>query len=337
MSENVLLLNGTDLLNAWDGSIDGVVDAVQRAFVSYANGSVLFPEKSSLIFNEKVQDRINCMPAAVKDMHRAGVKWVSVFPENPSLRGLPNVGGIMVLSDTDTGQTLSLMDAGVLTALRTSAVDALAARYLAPEGFDSLALIGTGEQAFYHARFLAPEGSGTTVRVSGRNPRHTARLKERLHSVGINAIDFGSDMAAAVSGSGIVVTAISGQAPVLKSDWVDSGMLYCHVGGWEDEFEVAKKADAIVCDDWEALKHRGSPTIARMYAQGLLTDKDIYANLTDIVAGNKPGRVSPNQFIYFNAIGLSFVDVAVADWLYCSALRRKLGSEHCFINASEIG
>lgn len=337
MGNNVLLLNGTDLLNAWDGSIDGVVDAVRRAFVSYANGSVLFPEKSSLIFNEKVQDRINCMPAAVKDMHRAGVKWVSVFPENPSLRGLPNVGGIMVLSDTDTGQTLSLMDAGVLTALRTSAVDALAARYLAPEGFDSLALIGTGEQAFYHARFLAPGGSGTTVRVSGRNPRHTARLVKRLLNVGINAIDFGSDMATAVSGSGVVVTAISGQAPVLKSDWIDSGMLYCHVGGWEDEFEVAKKADAIVCDDWDALKHRGSPTIARMYVQGLLTDKDIYANLTDIVIGNKPGRVSPDQFIYFNAIGLSFIDAAVADWLYGRSMQLEIGSWFDFLSKDESG
>ena len=89
----------------------------------------------------------------------------------------------------------------------------------------------------------------------------------------------------------IIVTAISGQAPVLKARDVRAGMLYIHVGGWEDEYGVALKADKIVCDDWNASKHR-TQTICRMYKEGLLKDKDIYADLAEIIAGQKKGRES---------------------------------------------
>ena len=64
---------------------------------------------------------------------------------------------------------------------------------------------------------------------------------------------------------------------------------YIHVGGWEDEYGVALKADKIVCDDWNASKHR-TQTICRMYKEGLLKDKDIYADLAEIIAGQKKGR-----------------------------------------------
>lgn len=58
---------------------------------------------------------------------------------------------------------------------------------------------------------------------------------------------------------------------LLKADAVKNGTYYCHVGGWEDEYAVPQKATKIVCDDWHSLKHRGSPTIARMYKDGLLS------------------------------------------------------------------
>ena len=69
--------------------------------------------------------------------------------------------------------------------------------------------------------------------------------------------------------------------------------------GWEDEYGVAQKADKIVCDDWEVVKHR-SQTLCRMYKDGLLKDSDIYANLSELIAGTKPGRENDNEFIYFS-------------------------------------
>ena len=325
VSETTLLLSRSEVHEAWGGDVDGLVGAVEAGFRAYAAGEVILPDKASQVFDKETQDRINCMPSTVRTLGVAGVKWVSVFPENPSLRGLRNVGGAMVLSSIQDGSTLCVMDASMLTALRTAAVDTLAARYLAKRETSSLALVGTGEQAAYHARLLAAAGSGVAVRVSGRTAAHADSLASALATEGLDAESFGSDMAAAVGGADIIVTAISGQEPVLKADWIRGGALYCHVGGWEDEYAVARRADMIVCDDWHSLKHRGSPTIARMCDEGLLCDEDVYANLAEIVMGEKAGRSDDGQFIYFNAIGLSFVDVAVASWILGRARANGLG------------
>lgn len=325
-----LLLTRSDLREAWGGDVVGIVDAVEGAFRAYAEGQVILPEKASQVFDQETQDRINCMPSTVRTLGLAGVKWVSVFPENPAKRGLRNVGGTMVLSSIEDGQTVAVVDASMLTAIRTAAVDALALRWLGKSETCSVALVGTGEQAAYHARMLAPAGSGIEVRVSGRTMAHADALADELRAEGLDAESFGLDMARAVGGADVVVTAISGQAPVLRAEWITSGTLYCHVGGWEDEYAVPKKADMIVCDDWHALKHRGSPTIARMYAEGLLSDEEIYGSLAEIVMGDKLGRASDDQLVYFNAIGLSFVDVSVAAWLLGRARDRGLGREFDF-------
>ncbi len=325
-----VLLSRSELMKAWGGDVEDLVDAVEYGFREYAAGRVILPEKASQVFNEATQDRINCMPSTVRELGLAGVKWVSVFPENPILRNMRNVGGAMVLSSIEDGSTVAVIDASMLTALRTAAVDALASRYLAKADVKSVALVGTGEQAAFHARLLAPAGSGVEVRVSGRTASHADSLAEALRSEGIEASSFGSDMAGAVRRADTVVTAISGQEPVLKADWLEGGALYCHVGGWEDEYAVAKRADTIVCDNWHALKHRGSPTLARMYMKGLLEDEDVSADLHEIVTGERPGRLSDSQFIYFNAIGLSFADVCVAAWLFERAKARGLGTTFDF-------
>jgi hypothetical protein len=128
----------------------------------------------------------------------------------------------------------------------------------------------------------------------------------------------------AVQGADIIITAISGQEPILKADWIKEGAFYSHVGGYEDEFAVAEKADKIVCDDWNAVKHR-TQTVSRMFKQGLLQDSDIHANLYEIVAGQKPGREHDEEFIYYNGVGMSYVDVALANWMYKKAKKQGYG------------
>ena len=89
------LISRSTLKAAWDKErdIDGLLTAVENAFLSFGKGEVILPSKSSQIFDEATQDRINCMSATVLPLGLSGVKWVSVFPENPSKRSIPNVGG----------------------------------------------------------------------------------------------------------------------------------------------------------------------------------------------------------------------------------------------------
>jgi ornithine cyclodeaminase/alanine dehydrogenase-like protein (mu-crystallin family) len=131
---------------------------------------------------------------------------------------------------------------------------------------------------------------------------------------------------AAMAEADILVTATSAQAPLLKAEWMKPGTFYSHIGGWEDEYAVAKQCDKIVCDDWETVKHR-TQTLSRMYKDGQLSDDEIHGNLDELVAGEKPGRESPDERVYFNAVGLSYVDVAIAWAMYQRATEHGFGQQ----------
>ena len=84
-------------------------------------------------------------------------------------------------------------------------------------------------------------------------------------------------------------------------------------------------ADKIVCDDWETVKHR-TQTVSRCYKDGVITDSDIYGNLIDVLAGDKPGRENEEEFIYFDAVGLAYVDVSIANAMFEKAKAAGVGN-----------
>ena len=167
-----------------------------------------------------------------------------------------------------------------------------------------------------------------TCNVASR--KHTTEvdfINELSQSIkDVSFVDCYGDYSKAVENADIIVTAISAQAPLLKANAINKGCLYIHVGGWEDEYAVAQKASKIVCDDWEASKHR-SQTISRMYKEGLLKDSDIYANLSEIIQGVKLGRENDEEIIYFNSVGLSFIDLNFANEIYKQAQKMHLGEK----------
>ena len=84
-------------------------------------------------------------------------------------------------------------------------------------------------------------------------------------------------------------------------------------------------ADKIVCDDWETVKHR-TQTVSRCYKDGVITDANIYGNLIDVLSGEKAGRENDEEFIYFDAVGLAYVDVSIANAMYEKAKNAGLGT-----------
>lgn len=222
------------------------------------------------------------------------------------------------------------MDGTLITALRTACMGAIGAKYLARKDSHTYGTIGSGEQAKAHfiaIKQMFPQIDTCYVAsrsVKGEN-QFIDIMKKKYPDV--DFIPCNSDYEKTAQNADIIVTAVSCQEPLLKADAVKKGTYYCHVGGWEDEYAVPKKATKIVCDDWNSLKHRGSPTIARMYKEGLLKDSDIYANIADIIDGTKPGRENYDEICYFNSIGLSFVDVSVAYSFYKKVLNNSPGKD----------
>lgn len=326
----IKLISEKDIIDSGCINYNSIINTIENAFKEYVNGRIMLPDKISQIFDESTQDRINCMPSTLFDEGICGVKWVSVFPRNPHSFGIPNVSGLIVLSEIERGYPFAVIDGTLITALRTACMGAIGAKYLAKSDSCTYGTIGTGIQAQMHFRFikhLFP--SINTCYISSRTQESEERFAHIFEAEypDVTFVKCNSDYSKASINTDIIVTAVSCQKPLLKAEAIKEGAYYCHVGGWEDEYAVPLKADKIVCDDWYSLKHRGSPTLAKMYEQGKLNDSDIYGNIGELICGIKPGRESEKEFNYFNAIGLSFVDVAVAYSFYKKVLEFGRGIE----------
>ena len=324
----IRILTQEDLMRSGCLDYSEALEVVEDAFVKYAKGDVIFPDKVSVVFNKESQNRINCLPAGIISENVYGMKWVYVYPENPKKFHKPNLSAVYLLSELTTGFPIAFMEGSMCSSMRTACVGALAAKYLAKKNSQKIGFIGAGEQAKAH--FLALKQVLPKLKVCNVSSRTTESAElfikqmKQYHN-DVSFVNCKNDYESSVKDADIIVTAISGQEQILKADWVKKGCFYCHVAGLEDEFSVAQKADKIVCDKWDAVKHR-TQTISQMYQKGILKDTDIYADLHELVLGEKNGRESEDEFIYFNSVGLSFVDVALANWMFKKAVRKELGT-----------
>ncbi len=316
-----------DLLGAGCLDITMAIGAAESAMKAYDAGDVLFPEKIVQIFNDETQERINCLPATFKNQKICGVKWVSVFPPNPVKFGIQNLSAVIILSEIEHGFPIAFMEGTLCSNIRVGTMGAIAAKHLARKDSETIGFIGAGEQAKMHLiamKTVLP--ALKECRVAAKSPEEERQFLREMQPIvpDVKIIPTNSDLEKSITGADVIVTATSAQAPLLKAKWMKEGCFYSHVGGWEDEFDVAKACSKIICDDWETVKHR-TQTLSRMYKDGQLTDASLYANLIDLVTERKPGRTNDQEKIYFNAVGLAYVDVAIAFAMYLRAEEAGMG------------
>jgi alanine dehydrogenase len=252
------------------------------------------------------------MPAWRSGRH-LGVKLVTVFPGNVDRR-LPAVSAAYILMDANTGAVRALIDGGELTARRTAAASALAARYLARPDAASLLVIGTGRIARQLAQFhVALRPSLTTVRVWGRSPARAAALVEDLAGAGI-AASVADELAGAVAASDIVSTATLASQPLVLGRWVRPGTHVDLVGGYtpamrEADDGLIAKASVFVDTREGALSEAGD--VAAPLASGILR-ADSVVDLGDLCRGTHPGRRRPDEITVFKSVGAALEDLAAA-------------------------
>ncbi len=313
-----LFLSQEDLLQAGCLDIRLAMSAAENAMLAFEKNDILFPEKVVQIFNEDTQERINCLPATLLPEKICGAKWVSVFPFNPEKYGQQNLSAVFILSEIEKGYPIAFMDGTLCSNMRVGAMGGIAAKHFARPDSRSIAFIGAGEQAKMHLIAMKTVFPGLEeCRVSAKYDHEEQQFIDEMATL-FRDMRFSAahtNAQRAIEGADILVTATSAQAPLLKAAWIKPGTFYSHIGGWEDEYDVARQCDKIVCDDWETVKHR-TQTLSRMYKDGQLSDEDIYADLVEVVSGAKEGRETPEERAYFNAVGLAYVDVAIAYAMY---------------------
>ncbi len=307
-----------DFLQAGCLDMRMAMSTAETAMLAFEANKIIFPDKIVQIFNDDTQDRINCLAATLLSEKICGVKWVSVFPSNPIKYGVQNLSAVIILSEIERGFPIAFMEGTICSNMRVGAIGGIAAKHFARQDSRSVAFIGVGEQAKMH--LIALKTAVPAIEECRLSAKYDHEEKQFIDEMGpifpdIRFSATKTNMQKAIEGADIIVTATSAQAPLLKAEWMKPGTFYSHVGGWEDEYDVARLCEKIVCDDWETVKHR-TQTLSRMYKDGDLKDEDIYADLNEVVTGEKDGRETAEERVYFNAVGMAYIDVAIAHAMY---------------------
>jgi len=294
-----------DLLNMPD-----VIRVVEDVFRAWAQDRGNMPAKAYLVV-EKGDFR--AMPAALPGA--AGMKWVSVHPNNPS-QGLPTVMAVLIYNDPETGYPLAVMDATEITAYRTGATAAIASKYLARQDSHSLGIIGAGRQAYTQILAHAEVFDLRLIKVFDCSRAAIERLIKSFPSYPLKECSLEEAIA-----SDIVCTLTPSRVPLVKKEWVIPGTHINAIGADAEEKEELEpsilREAIVVVDDLSQASAAGEINVP--ITRGLFTIDEVYATLGEIIGGEKQGRADGKVVTVFDSTGVAIADIAIAKLIYDKA------------------
>jgi ornithine cyclodeaminase len=242
-----------------------------------------------------------------------GVKVVNVFPENGA-RGLPSIFGTYLLMSGETGETLAAMDGTRLTAWRTAAASALAARFLAAERAQRLVMVGAGALAPFLVRAHASVRPIAHVSVWNRARERADAVAAELRHEGL-AAEAVDDLETAVRGADVVSCATLSREPLVRGAWLKPGAHLDLVGAYnpamrESDDEAVRRARIFVDTRGGALKEGGD--IVQPLAAGVITEAAVEGDLFDLCRGAAGIVRQPGDITLFKSVGTAIEDLAAA-------------------------
>lgn len=258
----------------------------------------------------------------------AGTKVVGDFVDNYR-DSRPSEYGVLTLFDPRNGAPTAILDATGITEMRTGAMTAIGAKYLAPSRPRVLGHIGARGTAYWNVRLIARLFDLDEIRVHSRRQESREAFAESLGADLGNRISVCEDWESCVRGADIVVEAsrLSKPEPLLKTSWIKPGALVVPYGTMSAvEISLTDVMDKFVMDDWG--QARGSFGALRAHVDsGRLTEETLHAELGSIAAGLKPGRESDDETILFWHRGLSLSDIALGHAMLAKARSMGIGQK----------
>jgi ornithine cyclodeaminase/alanine dehydrogenase len=297
-----------------------LIGAMEAMFVEKGEGRAEMPPKPGI--HTRPNAFIHAMPAYVPSLEAAGMKWVSGYPDNRD-RGLPYINGLFILNDADSGIPLSVMDATWITAMRTGAATAVAAKHLARSASRSVGIIACGVQGRTNLEALACVFELERVRAydidSGVAERFASEARDRYGLV----VEVVSHPGEAVRELDLVVTSgpiLKNPQPAIEVGWLTPGAFGCALdfdSYWSGA--ALAEADKLATDDTAQMEY---------YRQAgyFQTTPRPYADLGQIVVGASPGRESDEERVICLNLGLALEDVVTARLIYERALSGGIGT-----------
>jgi ornithine cyclodeaminase/alanine dehydrogenase-like protein (mu-crystallin family) len=304
----LLLLNADDVRDLID--IPSLFEPLERALRELSHGTTSVPPR---IVARAPGGFLGAMPGYLPGTGLEA-KLVAVFPENHD-RGLPSHQALIALFDDETGMPLCVMDGTVVTAVRTGATSAVAARAVARPEVRTLAILGAGVQGRSHVNAFTTMFEPSEIRIASRNPEHAKAL------AAVDPRATATDFEDAVRGADVVCCCTDADQPVIARDWLAPGAHVSSVGVGA-EVDGATVRDASVFVEWRGAAENPPPT-GSAELQGL--DPSALVEIGQVLSGDHPGRRSDDELTLYKATGHAVEDAAAARQVFDRAVAQGRG------------
>jgi ornithine cyclodeaminase len=328
---NYLNANDVEKLALTD---DEILTAVEDGLRAQGSGQTVIEPRVHLIPESSDHGHFNVLRGVVKPLGFAGVKVVGDFVNNFQ-QGLPSEMAILNLFDPNTGMPKAILDATHITDMRTGAMTALGAKYLARKNSKTLGHIGARGSSYWNVKLLDRLFDFDEIRVHSKRPESRNAFAAKL------SVDLGKKVVATdnweacLKGADIMVEAsrLPAPEPLFKTAWIKKGAFVVPYGTMSAvELSLTDVMDKMVVDDWGQCR-KGLPfgSLRAHVDSDRLTEQNLHAELGQIVAGKKPGRENDGETILFWHRGLSLSDIALGAALLAKAKTRGVGQNLRFL------
>jgi len=325
---NLTWLNGPDIerLALTDQEI---LEAVEAGLLAQGRGQTVIEPRVHLTPDAAFNGHFNILRGYIAPLKLAGVKIVGDYVDNYR-RGLPSEMALLNLFDPTCGMPVAILDATAITEMRTGAMSAIGAKYLARKDSRILGHIGARGSAYWNVRLLDHLFGFDEIRVHSRRAESRNAFAERLSKdLGkpVRAVDSWREC---LAGADIMVEAsrLDQPTPLFKTEWVKKGALVIPYGTMSAvELSLTDIMDKIVMDDWGQARAGKLGALRAHVDSGRLSEQTLHAELGEIVAGLRPGRENADETILFWHRGLSLSDIALGHAMLQKAKRMAIGQE----------
>ena len=307
-------------------TLDRSLEVSESTYSEHAKGNYEMPPKPGVHPTTCPGAFHHAMPAYLPNSHAVGIKWIEVYGHNPSKYGINSTSGLIVLNDEETGYPIAIMEAGLITAIRTGNASGVSAKYLARKDSEVIGLVGCGEQGRNTINSLLQVMPNIKeVKLFDLFPAMIDRLKEFVGERPGVKFTICSNPEETIKDSDIVVTTapIADKNPRYDASWIKKGALVLpvHCNGYTLDF--FKSASKFVVDDWNQYhSYMFGPN--KYYTEDMAAP---YAQLGDIINGVKAGRENDEEIIVNANLGIALQDIALGLEVLKIAREKGIGTE----------
>jgi ornithine cyclodeaminase/alanine dehydrogenase len=283
-----------------------IIDALEAMFKEKGAGRTEMPPKPGI--HTRPEAFIHAMPAYIPSLQSAGMKWVSGYPDNQR-KGLPYITGVLLLNDPETGVPIAIMDCTWITAKRTGAATAVAAKCLARPDSTTIGIVACGVQGRSNLEALTCLFKIKKVKAYDLYPEIAERYATEMSKALNLDIEPVKRLPEAVKGLDLVVTSgpiLKHPKPLIEPGWLSEGAFASPVdfdSYWKGE--AIRQINKLATDDLVQMRYYRQEGYFR-------ETPEPYADLGEIVAGLRPGRESPEERTMSINLGLALDDMATA-------------------------